>query len=83
MKRKHSFSLVMVFCVAAFLLETGCSQPTSKNSKEAINVAQTIESQDKKVDFLYQQAQNFIGQEEYSEAKQIAEYILTKLDADL
>ncbi len=52
------------------------------SAKAAIAQAQTIPVLKDKIDFLAAQAQGFLGQKNYQEAVNVAQFILTKLDAN-
>ncbi|MBD3265015.1 MAG: hypothetical protein GF375_07920 [Candidatus Omnitrophica bacterium] len=59
----------------------GCSQK-SPSSSEAIEAAKAMETVEKKVDYLIGQAKVFYNSEEFQQAIDIGQYILSSLDKD-
>ncbi|MBP9854436.1 MAG: hypothetical protein KBD53_06185 [Candidatus Omnitrophica bacterium] len=81
--RKIILILILAFFVEAFLgspFKTLAEEETVKSSGDAILYLEALESRDEKVKYLLDHGKRFMEEQKYKEAREIAEYILDKLD---
>ena len=75
--------MILIVVLGVFSMAAGCGRQAqnSADSQEAIQAAQAKPSKEEKVQYLAQQAQQFISSKKYDEAVDVAQYILDKLDS--
>ncbi len=78
---KRNLIIVLVMGLAMSLALTGCAQK-AESSKDAIDATKSIETVEEKVTYLVKQAEAFYKSEDFQEAIDIAQYILSSLDKD-
>lgn len=77
--------LLLLFVLGLFsgLVFSGCAQQQkAESSKEAIEIAKTMETVEQKADYLINQARAFYNSKEFQEAVNAAQYVLRYLDKD-
>jgi len=73
--------VMLAFSLACGLMFYGCSgAPKSESSREAIDVAKKMQDTQEKVNYLIGQAKAFYNSQEFQDAINTAQYILTYLD---
>lgn len=75
---KKFFLLILMLA----LVVAGCGQKKEATSREAINVAKTMETVEQKAEYLIGQAKAFYSSKEFQQAIKIAQYVLVNLDKD-
>ena len=79
---KQVFYVASVLAVCLVLVSAGCGTKKAASSEEAIANAGAMETVDEKVDYLIKQAEAFYESEQYKDASESAQYILSKLKKD-
>jgi len=77
--------LVMLLACCAFVVlgAAGCAQEkTAASSGEAINTAKAMATVEEKVDYLVGQANAFYKSDDFQQAVDVAQYILSKVDSE-
>lgn len=80
MKKTVVFFLLLILSLNAGV--SGCAQKEAATSNEAIKNSQTLQSVEKKVEYLLKEAEAFYNSKKFQEAVSIAQYILANLDKD-
>ncbi len=73
------FAMFAVMCLA---IASCAPKPTAANSADAINKSANLPSVDAKVNYLIKEAKAFIGNKQYDEAVNTAQYVLTNVKQD-
>ena len=77
---KAAFLVVLIFSLSLILPLTGCAEKPAASSKDAIDIAKTLETADEKTSYLIKQAKYFYNSKEFQEAVKTAQYILSYVD---
>ena len=72
--------MALIVCLA--LCSTGCGTKKAASSDEAIANADAMETVEEKVDYLIEQAEAFYESEQYKDAVESAQHVLSKLKKD-
>ena len=79
---KQVFCVASVLVVCLVLTSVGCGTKKAASSDEAIANADAMETIEEKVDYLIKQAKAFYNSEQYKDAAESAQHVLTKLEKD-
>ena len=71
--------------IITIMCGVGCGSrtvPSAKTSSEAIEIANLQSNTEKQVDYLVKQAEQFLDDDNYDEAINVANYVISHLDKD-
>jgi hypothetical protein len=72
--------VIFIFFLFLTISIIGCEERKMPSVSEVINESRSLETVNKQLDYLIQEARDFYNSKEYKEALELAEYILTYLD---
>ncbi|MDP8261769.1 MAG: hypothetical protein P9M13_00520 [Candidatus Ancaeobacter aquaticus] len=78
---KYFVAALLVAMMATVSLN-GCGTKKASSGAEAIEISETMETTNKKVDFLIVQAKEFYKSNDYNDATTVLNHVLTKLDTE-
>ncbi|MFC1657864.1 hypothetical protein ACFL1D_00610 [Candidatus Omnitrophota bacterium] len=73
-------AIALVFSFSVLL--SGCAQEKAASSREAIEAAKAMETMEQKAAYLIQQAKAFYNSQDFKNAVNTAQYILSYVDKD-
>jgi len=78
--RKPIFIFVFALALGTGLATIGCAEQ-QESAKEVINESEALESTEDQVEYLIQEAEAFLEEDLYAEARSVAEHVLDNLDS--
>jgi hydroxylamine reductase (hybrid-cluster protein) len=72
--------IIITLCLFIGFAAVGCADKKAESSQAAISQAQTMQSVDEKVSYLMGQAQAFYNSDDFQNAIEVAQHVLSKLD---
>jgi hypothetical protein len=79
---KKSLLSIMALCLAVSIALVGCGAPKADSSRDAINNAKTMKTVEEQTQYLVGQAKAFINTDEFQNAIDVLQYVLSSLDRD-
>jgi hypothetical protein len=79
---KGIFTSLLVAILIVSVSLTGCGAKKAESSKEAIDMAKTMETAQEKANYLIGQAKAFYNSKEFQDAVDVAQYVLRYVDKD-
>lgn len=79
---KKSLVVAIVVCMVASLTVAGCGSKKAPTVKEAIKIAETMDTKEKQEEYLGKQARLFFEDKEFKQAIELAQYVLANINKE-
>ncbi|MFC1548824.1 hypothetical protein ACFL5E_02575 [Candidatus Omnitrophota bacterium] len=79
---KKALFVMMTLFLAVSVVLIGCGAPKAGSSREAIDTAKAMATVQEQTQYLVGQAESFIDSDEFQNAVDVLQYVLTYLDKD-